>query len=268
MFVPPDLSDDLVFHMVAQKDGKIFLAPFRENVAGCIYPAPELPGEEPEGEKILLPPGGRYKIGWFNLTHFAAFGIPMYAPPENKQQQEPPFVYPTDVDLLAFRFRLRVKCHIPGEEGWWGHKVASRPFVVRFVEPESRREKEAMVLMGIFLQEREPRNAYERKLLQRYGIALDEDGCIITPRWRYALLMYSAFSGSVYGTLARYWLARELAGECSFACYCGKGKEKEIWYELAVDAYKQLIKSHPNTWFAHKAEQELKELIEEYEEED
>lgn|GEM_PF-5675848 len=187
--------------------------------------------------------------------------------PQNFEQpvEETLLFYPVDADILGFKFSIFVRYRVAGEKYWGDCRLESRPFIVRFVEPKDPKEREAMVLTEIFLKERSPRDKKERQLLRRYGILLNEYGEVCTERWRYARIVRDAFPHSIYGGLAGYWLVRELGCEC--LCADDK-KQKKLWYERTVSAYRWVIQNWRNTWLAYRAKEDFEEFLQEYEEEE
>jgi len=147
----------------------------------------------------------------------------------------------------AFRcneMRLTVRLSVMWVEGFCrpGHRVYTDTMVIKIVQPPSQAERDALRLLDLYTYPSHSLNDEDKSLLLRYGIPVTDDRIVIGSEKEFPLIIRDNFPETVYGAEAGYHYASFL-------------EEDE-----AKEAYEWVIDNHPDSWWAHLAQEALKEL--------
>ena len=127
----------------------------------------------------------------------------------------------------------------------------SQKLTLRIEPPKTERSQHAFLLLQFAVTER-PVSEDDIPILLAHNIPVTEDGKILLGLRHYLRTIRDTFPETIYGAEAAFLYAEQLRGSWE---YGHKPPLRDV-----VAAYKWILKHHPKSWWAYKAQEALKEL--------
>ena len=127
----------------------------------------------------------------------------------------------------------------------------SQKLALHIEPPKTERSQHAFLLLQFAVTERSVTDD-DIPILRAYNIPVTDEGKILLELREYLRTIRDTFPETIYAAEAAYLYAEQLRGSWEY--------EQKPPLKDVVAAYEWILKHHPKSWWAYKAQQALKEL--------